>query len=262
MIKGIILGLCLALTSTAQAAWVHSVKEDKMGRGEYEVASIISNDTVMLQTPRKSEQYASFSLYRLKSKPGVEDKSFNAVNNSNRFALTIPGSFLLYGSDQGRLLLRADDHKPVTLEATYAEDGSSNTMVGELDVQTIELIKSARKIWIEVIIYQNGTHVFEFDSANNPFEGNSAHTLDALKAAASTGNWPAVEKKAEFTIDNTEYKSCIYMNNDKVGPQEVARVIVNDANSKVIEVYSESSMKRSTCSNKDKSLLIEKFIYQ
>jgi hypothetical protein len=68
-------------------------------------------------------------------------------------------------------LVRVDDEKAFRLTGAHPKDGSSDMVVGSINTEDLRKIKKSKSILIELTIYQNGEHVLEFDSKDNPFVG-------------------------------------------------------------------------------------------
>lgn len=134
------------------SAWHYSYNQDVMAGQSIKTASLSSSNTVDFAFPYNGEQHATLILRKRR--------------NSNDIILTIEKGQLICGNYFGRSVSVRFDDKPMRRFKVSEPADHDSTIVFIRNEQTfIAEAKKAKKILIEAIVYQNGSPVFEFNSA-------------------------------------------------------------------------------------------------
>ncbi len=137
-------------------SWNYNESQDKMGRGTIKTASIHSINTVNFEFPYQGEQRATLQL-RVHPKHGKD---------------------VIFGIEQGQfqcgfngcsITVRFDEGKPQNFRAAQPADNDTTTLFIKNYPSFYSAAKKSKKIYIEATFYQQGTRVFEFDSADLKF---------------------------------------------------------------------------------------------
>ena len=150
-----IFGLCLlALTSLANAAnWSYRVERDEMTSMYWEYAQVRSDKTLNLAFPYTSNINYGTLLIRKR-----EDKL-----NPEIYFLVDKGQILCpsYG-DGCQVSVRFDEAQPVRFEGKGSSDHSGTEVFIRYSSGFMASAKKAKKILIQVIMYQAGRQTLEF----------------------------------------------------------------------------------------------------
>ncbi|EPN2807550.1 hypothetical protein ACTWOG_005310 [Serratia marcescens] len=249
MKKIVISAILLAFTFQVNAEWKHEITEDKMGRGSDEIASVESINTLSLLPPYEGQQKAALALRKMRK-------------GDNQIVIAIKSGQLICETGGCSILLRADEGESFSVKVSHPKDGSSNMLIGNLDTASLRKIKNAKKVFAEITIYQNGDHVVEFDTVDNPFVGRKVYLMDELKEAIASGSDIKKQKNGEFNIGESSFSICrkaLLTKSDADG------IVVTSKNTKselVVDNYSETGMTRSSCSKGGKGILMSFYEYQ
>jgi hypothetical protein len=146
-------------TQSAQAAalralpanpWVYTTSEDRMGRGTSKLARVPSINTVSLDFPYQGEQYA---VLMLRNSPRSGKEVMLTVQRG-QFSSTYSRNYVTVKFDDGEL------QKFVIAEA---DNGATGLLFIGDEKRFIRQLSKAKQIKLEVLFYQYGQHVFEFD---------------------------------------------------------------------------------------------------
>ncbi|MDU2940684.1 MAG: hypothetical protein E7B59_16140 [Enterobacteriaceae bacterium] len=245
--KILLVGLFIS-SMHASAEWRHSVTEDKMGRGSDEIASVLSTNTVALAAPYDGAQHATLSLRKLRK-------------NNNEVVLSLERGQIVCDPSGCPILFRADKNEPFSISFGPPKDGSTNVIIADLDTKQLRTILSADKISIELTVFQNGEHIFEFDAADNPFIGRKVYLLNEIKKALSEKNEVKVTKTGDFVIDNSSFNICKQVLQGTKKEDEIIVVERNDKERYIVNSYSEAGMAKSSCRKGEKNILLEFYQY-
>lgn len=245
-----LMSLLLFLSMGANAAWEHSKTQDRMGRGTGEIALIKSDNELNLKLPYDGKQRGEFALRR-------------SGRGANEFLLTIKKGQIICGVGRCALTVRVDDGTPFVISGAHPKDGSSNIVIGDLSVSDFRKIKKAKKILIEITIYENGENILEFSAENNPFIGNKGYLLGEIKSMIKNGKGPDVIKASDYPMDTPSFDICRQVTLKKDNDDDLVRVIETNKKSEVIVAeYSEYSLLRMSCKKGKNDLLMEFYDYK
>lgn len=139
-------------TSTVpKTSWDYSASKDAMGLGEVQIARNESLNTVDFSFPYGGPQHAR--LY-LRSHPQYGKDLYLTISR---------GQILTDVSDGCRVLLRFDDEKPTWVTGSGPTDHGSTTVFLSGVAPLINRMKKAKRLRIQIPVYQEGNPVFEFD---------------------------------------------------------------------------------------------------
>lgn len=137
--------------------WIYEEQQDKIAKGIIKSASILSNNKVELDFP-----YAGGTTGRI------------TVRKHPRWGtdaiITISKGQLLCTYSDCKVTVKFDDLPGKTYKATEPSDHSNETVFINDAKGFIKKLKSAKKTYVEVAFYQNGTYTFEFNTENLKFE--------------------------------------------------------------------------------------------
>lgn len=141
-----------ARTASTRQTWNYSDHTDEMGRGQIVQASILSANTISLESPYGGAQHGTLIL-RQHPQYGKD------------VIVTIEKGQLLDSDYHGQVLTRFDDDKPRAFSSVRPADGSSESLFlrGGAFPIFFSRLKTAKTLRIEVPIYQAGNQVFVFD---------------------------------------------------------------------------------------------------
>lgn len=122
-----------------------------MGLGEVQIARNESLNTVDFSFPYGGPQHAR--LY-LRSHPQYGKDLYLTISR---------GQILTDVSDGCRVLLRFDDEKPTWVTGSGPTDHGSTTVFLSGVAPLINRMKKAKRLRIQIPVYQEGNPVFEFD---------------------------------------------------------------------------------------------------
>lgn len=248
MRKIILATLLMGLSGLVHAEWKHEIMQDKMGRGNDEVATVVSSNTLSLSAPYDGEQRATFSLRNLR-------------NQGNEFVVALEKGQVICEQDGCGLLVKADNEKAFRLIGRHPKDGSSDMVVGSINAEDLRKIKKAESILIELTIYQNGEHVLEFDNKDNPFNGRKTYLISEIKGMIDSGNPPKHTKTSELPMDMPNFDICKKVANKNEEDEGITVVEVNKKNEFTTIKYDESLVTKIACTRGSKKSLISFFSY-
>ena len=221
--------------------------EDKMGRGSDEIASVQSSNTISLSSPYDGEQRATLSLRKLSK-------------NGNQFVISIERGQIICPTDGCGLLVRIDGGEPFNINVSHPKDGSSDMVVGNINVEELRKMKQSSTILVEITIFQNGEKVMEFDSKDTPFIGEKGFLISEIKELLKKDNIPVV-KKHELTMGDSSFDICKKVALGKDESDKVIKIIKNNKNEVVVENYQETMMYKNSCLKGRRGMLMEFFSY-
>lgn len=137
-------------------AWAYNEEEDKMGRGKIRYASITSDETVNFDFPYQGEQHATLTVRR----GGKDGLSIMFRIERGQFGCGIEGC---------NLKVRFDDGKPFSVHASEPSDNSTETVFLDGEASLLSRIKKSKRMQVESSFYQQGSHVFTFQTAGLEF---------------------------------------------------------------------------------------------
>lgn len=141
----------VAAPPAPKTAWDYSASKDAMGLGEVQIARNESLNTVDFSFPYGGPQHAR--LY-LRSHPQYGKDLYLTISR---------GQILTDVSDGCRVLLRFDDEKPLWVTGNGPTDHGSTTVFLSGVAPLINRMKKAKRLRIQIPVYQEGNPVFEFD---------------------------------------------------------------------------------------------------
>ncbi|WP_404655964.1 hypothetical protein [Raoultella ornithinolytica] len=246
--RKILLAALIVLSGATHAEWKHDVTEDKMGRGSDEVASVVSSNTLSLQPPYDGKQNATFSLRSLRGE-------------NNEFVVAIEKGQIICEQDGCGLLVRVDGEKAFRLTGAHPKDGSSDMVVGSINAEDLRKIKKSKSILIELTIYQNGEHVLEFDSKNNPFIGRKNYLISEIREMIDSGTPPKHTKTSEIPMDMPKFDICKKVANKKPEDGKITVIEVNKKDEFTTATYGEDSVMTLACKRGSKTSMLSFFSY-
>lgn len=106
--------------------------------------------------------------------------------------------------------IKIDDNKPTFVEGIRPQDGSTTYTYFIPNVELLRSIISAKKILVQPTIYQNGSPIFEFSTANNPYKAPTNYLPSELLTLLKQGQFPElIERKREGSKYENNFKSCV-----------------------------------------------------
>jgi hypothetical protein len=140
-----------AIDATPRSNWEYVEREDKMTGQTTRSAQLTSSNTVNFAFPYNGAQHATLLLRR---KRGGDD-----------VMLIIEKGQFLCGYGGCSVTVRFDEKTPRRFRAAGPEDNSTTVLFINNERSFIAEAKKAKIIRIEAVIYQNGSPVFEFETA-------------------------------------------------------------------------------------------------
>lgn len=138
--------------ASSRTTWQYSESEDRMTNQKTKTAFVISSNTVEFAFPYGGELHASLILRKKRG--------------SDNVILKIEKGQLTCGDYSRRSVsVRFDEGPARRFSVSEAADHSSTTVFINNEKSFIAEAKKAKKIRIEAIVYQNGSPIFEFDTA-------------------------------------------------------------------------------------------------
>ena len=135
-----------------QSAWSYIESTDEMTGQKMRAASVTSSNTVNFSFPYAGAQHAKLTIRRMRGSEGV--------------ILSIEKGQLTCGGYYGRSVsVRFDEKPPRKFNVTEPADHDSKMVFIRNEKSFIAEAKKAKRILIEAIVYQNGSPVFEFNTA-------------------------------------------------------------------------------------------------
>lgn len=139
-------------TTIKQSGWGYSEYADEMGRGRVYVNMIESTNTISLDSPYQGAQHGTLAL---REHPQYGKNVYISIEKGQ----------LLDSDFHSKVLVRFDNDKPVSFPSVRPADLSSETLFlrGNAFSVFLNRLKTAKKLKIEVPVYQAGNQVLEFD---------------------------------------------------------------------------------------------------
>ena len=140
-------------TSTPQRnLWGYSESDDETGRGRVYHTSILSTNTISLDSPYQGAQHG---ILQIREHPQYGRDVY----------LTIEKGQLLDSEFHGKVVVRFDSDKPLAFPSVRPADLSSETLFlrGNAFAVFINRLKTAKTVRIEVPVYHAGDQLFLFD---------------------------------------------------------------------------------------------------
>lgn len=135
-----------------RSSWNYIESSDEMTDQKMKAASVISSNTVDFDFPYAGAQHAKLIIRRMRGRDGV--------------ILSIEKGQLTCGGYYGRSVsVRFDEKPPRRFSVTESADHDSTMVFIRNEKSFIAEAKKAKMIRIEAIVYQNGSPVFEFETA-------------------------------------------------------------------------------------------------
>lgn len=131
--------------------WSYSHDSDPMGKGSTYNAQVISSNTVSFGAPYGGPQHGALML---RTHPRFGKDVILAVER---------GQFLCRSYEDCNVLVRFDDHDPVTYSAIGPSDNSSEHIFLRNYSKFVASMTKAKRVRIAAEVYQEGSPVFEFD---------------------------------------------------------------------------------------------------
>lgn len=255
--KHFVLFFLLIITSTCSVfanQWELSNKPDPMGRGNDEIASVKSENTFELQQPYSGIQHATFVLRKLH-------------NADNEFVIALDRGQLVCGTPDCFITARIDDQDSTRLKVSSPKDGSTNILIGSLDVATKRAITVGKKLLIETTVFQNGEQIFEFNIADTPFKGSTGYLIGELKAMKKSGKGmpEADDNKISLEMNAYSFKICRQAGKESATKDENDSVNIINSDTKtdfVSTEYSQYSIMRKECKKGSSKSLITFYHYK
>jgi len=139
-------------TNPPPTAWQYSETEDSMTSQKTKLAFVQSSNTVEFASPYSGEQHATLIIRKKRG--------------SDNVMLKIEKGQLTCGDYFGRSVsVRFDEKPPRRFSVSDSADHDSRVVFIRSEKSFIAEAKKATRIRIEAIVYQNGSPVFEFDTA-------------------------------------------------------------------------------------------------
>jgi hypothetical protein len=137
--------------ATPRTRWEYEQREDKMtGQTSY-FAQITSTNTVDFAFPYSGDQHAKLLLRRKRG--------------SDNVILIIEKGQFLCGYGGCSVTVRFDEKPPRRFSAAGPEDNSTTSLFINNERSFIAEAQKAKTIRIEAVVFQNGSPVFEFETA-------------------------------------------------------------------------------------------------
>lgn len=133
--------LCLITKAQVTSSWIYSDKIDEMSSKKVYYAEISNTD---------SDRYTSRITLRNK-------------NNSNDVLLYIKDAVINANVNGVNMRIKFDNETPSRYYGSLADDGSYDVVFIHPTANFIKKVKKAKKIIIEIEIYNGGTNVLHFD---------------------------------------------------------------------------------------------------
>ncbi|MDD2706348.1 MAG: hypothetical protein PHU07_13605 [Acidocella sp.] len=149
--RRITLVLCLILPALAwgQVNWKYRDHPDPMGRGVTHIAAAVSNSPITFSSPYGGAQYATLMLRR-------------APRGGGDVLLSFRRAHFLCHSDCS-VLVRFDEKRAERCMAVQPNDHSTDAIFLNCYGRFVKELRTAKKLRIEALFYQDGNRVMEFD---------------------------------------------------------------------------------------------------
>lgn len=146
----LILIFFVAFTFPAWAAWEYEEQADAMGRGGVKTALVTSTNTFNLNFPYKGEQHA---IVMIRKHP----------KHGKNIVFAIEHGQLICDYDDCAITVRFDNNKPMRFSANKPADHSTTAFFLEGFDRFISSAKKSKRLQIEVVFFQQGGRILEFD---------------------------------------------------------------------------------------------------
>jgi hypothetical protein len=133
--------------------WTYSVTDDPMTSRKNRAAIIASDNTVSFDSPYAGEQHGTL-IIRQHSTYGL-----GVLLSIER------GQILCRSYEDCQLRVRFDEGAPTSWAAIGPSDNSTTTVLLHSESRFVERLRKAKKVRIQVPVYQHGSPMFEFDVA-------------------------------------------------------------------------------------------------
>lgn len=137
-------------------SWNYIDSQDKMGRGTIKTAYIYSINTFNFEFPYQGEQRATL---RIRVHPKLKKDVI----------LSIEQGIFQCDFNGCTVTVRFDKDQAKNFRAVRSADNDTTTVFIKKSASFYSAAKQSKKIYIEATFYQQGTRVFEFDSADLKF---------------------------------------------------------------------------------------------
>lgn len=144
--------LC-AIAGAARADWQYATQEDKMSSKPARYAVLESNSSLDLPFPYSGKNFGRLQI-RQHPKSGL-----------NVLVSVDKGQVLCRSYDGCKVTVRFDDAPPVSFSGTAPADHSSTTVFIENEQRFVAAAKKAKRILVQLTMYQAGNQVLEFHSS-------------------------------------------------------------------------------------------------
>lgn len=138
----------LAIEEKGNAPWYYSNNEDPMSGLRVGYASIMSTNTLSLDFPYRGEQRGTLAIRR-------------HPKNGNDVIVWIEKGQVLCSSYNCDIKIRFDDGQPVNYTGNEPADNSTETVF--LPYSVAKRIQAAKRVRIELNLYQNGQQILDFN---------------------------------------------------------------------------------------------------
>jgi hypothetical protein len=148
--KALALACMAVICSNATAQWRYSTEADKMTGTTTHWAEVKSDNSLSLDFPYKGSNYGR--LY-FRQRDGKSPEAFVTIEK---------GQILCRTYDNCSVRVRFDESPPVRMSAAPAADHSSEIIFISPPAKFLSSAQKAKRILIELSLYQNGNQVLEF----------------------------------------------------------------------------------------------------
>lgn len=148
----VLLGALVLAAGSANADWLYHTQEDKMTSKPTKVAMLESTNSLSLGFPYSGKNMGTLYV-RQHPKSGL-----NVIFTVDK------GQILCRSYESCSISVRFDANQPVRMSAVGSSDNDSKVIFIENESKFIAAAKKAKKILIQVTMYQAGNQVLEFES--------------------------------------------------------------------------------------------------
>lgn len=175
--------------------WEVKYKTNPMDGTKSQSAIIFSDNKHSFAFPYDGEQNAALKL------------SDSGIRTSIEFHIT-KGQIIC--RDKCLFHIKIDDNQPTYVEGYKPRDGSTTYTYFLPEPELLRSIISAKKILVQPTIYQNGSPIFEFSTANNPYKAPTNYLPSELLTLLKQGQFPElIEGEKEGSKYENNFKSCV-----------------------------------------------------
>ena len=132
--------------------WEYDSSIDKMTSNTTKYAIITSNESLNLEFPYDGINYGNLSLRK--------------NNGRLNIYIKIDKGQITGGYDNNYIKVRFDDEKAITFSYSESQDSSRDLIFIDNQAKFLSKLKKSKKILIALPLYQNGTQVLDFNTAN------------------------------------------------------------------------------------------------